>query len=211
MMVLEFTVLLGYDGQLNQSEMEKELFTSAIDQLKDRSDIIFLNYKVSIMPKYHFTRNMQFLLDYGSFYKKAKMTKIENALIWLYVKTWGKFAEHVIEEKDLWIFARSDLETAMMGLAYPQKSKRPERVQDLHDLIMEKFGEGGLAAFRQWSFEIHDQVIVTLPETVQTDAIEKQATTYQDQQHTLVKILKWDFGKYLKSNCKFFFQIVQDG
>ena len=60
MMVLEFTVLLGYDGQLNQSEMEKELFTSAIDQLKDRSDIIFLNYKVSKMPKYHFTRNMQF-------------------------------------------------------------------------------------------------------------------------------------------------------
>ena len=33
MMVLEFTILLGYDGQLEQSDMEKELFNSAIDQL----------------------------------------------------------------------------------------------------------------------------------------------------------------------------------
>ena len=37
MMVLEFAILLGYDGQLEQnSDMEKELFTSAIDQLKER-------------------------------------------------------------------------------------------------------------------------------------------------------------------------------
>ena len=40
MMVLEFTILLGYDGQLEQSDMEKELFNSAIDQLKERSEII---------------------------------------------------------------------------------------------------------------------------------------------------------------------------
>ena len=36
MMVVEFTILLGYDGQLQQSDMEMELFTSAIDQLKER-------------------------------------------------------------------------------------------------------------------------------------------------------------------------------
>ena len=37
MMVLEFAIFLGYDGQLEQnSDMEKELFTSAIDQLKER-------------------------------------------------------------------------------------------------------------------------------------------------------------------------------
>ena len=41
MMVLEFTILLGYDGQLEQSDMEKELFNSAIDQLKERSYTIF--------------------------------------------------------------------------------------------------------------------------------------------------------------------------
>ena len=35
MMVVEFMILLGYDGQLEQSDMEKELFESAIDQLKE--------------------------------------------------------------------------------------------------------------------------------------------------------------------------------
>ena len=40
LMVLEFAILLGFDGQLEQnSDMEKEFFTSAIDQLKERSNI----------------------------------------------------------------------------------------------------------------------------------------------------------------------------
>ena len=43
-MVLEFAILLGYDGQLEQnSDMEKELFTSAIDQLKERFIISIFN------------------------------------------------------------------------------------------------------------------------------------------------------------------------
>ena len=54
------------------------------------------------------------------------MTNIENALIWLYVKTWGKFGEHIIE-KDLWKFTGRDLETAIMGLAYPRKRKSNEK------------------------------------------------------------------------------------
>ena len=33
-MAIEFAVYLGYDGQLKQSDMEMELFTSVIDQLK---------------------------------------------------------------------------------------------------------------------------------------------------------------------------------
>ena len=36
-MVVEFAIFLGYDGQLEQnSDMEKELFSSVIDQLKKR-------------------------------------------------------------------------------------------------------------------------------------------------------------------------------
>ena len=54
MIVLEFAIFLDYDGQLEQnSDMEKELFTSAIDQLKEGFDIftdfnvfIFLAYKI---------------------------------------------------------------------------------------------------------------------------------------------------------------------
>ena len=34
-MALEFAILLGFDGQLEDSDMENELFTSAIDQLKE--------------------------------------------------------------------------------------------------------------------------------------------------------------------------------
>ena len=92
------------------------------------------------------------------------MTKIENALIWLYVKTWGEFGNHVIEENNLWNFGVDDLESAIMSLAYPRKREKTERVQALTDLIMEKF-EGDAAAFREWSGELHDKVIATFPET----------------------------------------------
>ena len=45
MVALEFAILLGYDGQLDQnSDMEKELFISAIDQIKERFSIIFKNF-----------------------------------------------------------------------------------------------------------------------------------------------------------------------
>ena len=95
------------------------------------------------------------------------MTELENALVWLYVKTWGKFGDHVIAENDLWNFHDDDLEAAIMGIAYPRKKSKPERVQALTDLIMEKFEQGGMTAFREWSGEIHDQIIETLPEAVE--------------------------------------------
>ena len=124
------------------------------------------------------------------------MTKLENALIWLYVKTWGKFGDHIIEQ-DLWKFATRDLEAAIMGLAYPRKRKpdekeKTERVQALNDLIMSRFEEGGIDAFRKWSGEIHAQVIETLP----LDTVDKQVMK-PGQQLQPVKILKWDPGWYL--------------
>ena len=55
LIVLEFAILLGYDGQLEQnSDMEKELFTSTIEQLKEGFKImifhseIFLFYRISV-------------------------------------------------------------------------------------------------------------------------------------------------------------------
>jgi len=38
-MALEFAILLGFDGQLEDSDMENELFTSVIDQLKEGSKL----------------------------------------------------------------------------------------------------------------------------------------------------------------------------
>ena len=96
------------------------------------------------------------------------MTKLENALIWIYVQTWGKFGDHVTEVDVLWDFSDKDLETAIMSLAYPRKTQKSERIQALTDLIMEKFEQGGLAAFREWSGEFHNRVIETLPKPPET-------------------------------------------
>ena len=48
-MVIEFVIFLGYDGQLeHNSDMEKELFTSAIDQLKERFNTVNDFYRVLV-------------------------------------------------------------------------------------------------------------------------------------------------------------------
>ena len=116
------------------------------------------------------------------------MTNLENALVWLYVKTWGKFGDHVIKEKELWKFEAQDLETAIMGLAYPRIRKTREdekfiRVKALNDLIMEKFDH--VAAFHEFSHKIHQANIENLPATV------------EQKQQGPIKILKWDAGKCL--------------
>ena len=123
------------------------------------------------------------------------MSKLENALVWLYVKTWGKFGAHVIQEKELWNFGADDLETIIMTLALPRKRKETERFQALTNSIMEKF-EQDCMAFYEWAAKIHKEAIVTLPETVEFDAVNQQATTSQNRQ--TVKIREWDSGKYFK-------------
>ena len=128
---LEFSILLGYDGQLkHDSEMEKELFQSTIDQLK-----------------------------------KTKMTKIENAFIWLYVKTWGLQGQHVIDEDALWNFGDEDLESALTRIVYPRKQKKVGKevedqitlVEEIGKLIMEKF-DNDKTAFYEWSQTVHEEV-----------------------------------------------------
>ena len=128
---LEFAILLGYDGQLKQnSDMEKELFQSIIEQLK-----------------------------------KTKMTKLENAMIWLYVKTWRLQGQHVVDETALWNFGDEDLESAIIGIAYPRKQKKTEEdggdkislVQELRKLIMGKF-DNDKSAFYEWSQTVHEEV-----------------------------------------------------
>ena len=93
------------------------------------------------------------------------MTKLENALVWLYVKTWGKFGDNVAQEKDLWNFGGDNLETVIMGLAFPRKKeKKTELVQALTDLIMEKFEQDRIT-FYEWAAKIHEKAIETLLET----------------------------------------------
>ena len=122
-----------------------------------------------------------------------EMTTLENALVWLYVKTWGKFGDHMIAKTDLWKFHDCDLEKAIMRLAFPREKERTERVQALADLIMERFDQDSLV-FYQWAEKIHKEVIESLPEIVELD---KQVTA-QQRQRIVVKILEWDPGEYLR-------------
>ena len=121
----------------------------------------------------------------------------ENALVWLYLKTWGKFGDHVIKEKGLWNFNDGDLETVIMSLSFPRKNEKTERIKALTDLIMDKFDQDGMA-FREWVAKIHDEVIETLPQTPKIDVIDQQLMTSRQQKPTIIKILEWGLGKYLK-------------
>ena len=123
---LEFAVLLGFDGQLKQnSDLEMELFTSIVEQLK-----------------------------------KSNMTKIENALVWLYVKSWNHFGQHLLDEKSLWNFGSEDLESALTAVAYQKKKDKNERFQDLKNLIMERF-DNNVIDFFEWTRYLHNEVLIS--------------------------------------------------
>ena len=89
--------------------------------------------------------------------KKTKMTKIENALVWLYAKSWNSFGQHVLDEQDLWNFGGEDLEAALMGLTYKRKNDKTERIAELNKLIMERFDSR--VDFFEWASSLHNEVI----------------------------------------------------
>ena len=122
---LEFAVFLGFDGQLKQnSDLEMELFTTIVEQLK-----------------------------------RSNMTKIENALVWLYVKSWNHFGQHLLDEKSLWNFGSEDFESALTSIAYQKKQDKNERSQDLKSLIMERF-DNNVMNFFEWSRNLHNEVLI---------------------------------------------------
>ena len=91
--------------------------------------------------------------------KKTNMTKIENALVWLYVKSWGNFGQHVLDEQDLWNFGGEDLEAALMGLFLERKNDKTERITGLNKLIMERFGNC-VEDFFDLARSLHSEVIM---------------------------------------------------
>ena len=89
--------------------------------------------------------------------KSTQMTKIENALVWLYVKSWNLLGQHVLDEECLWNFGGDDLEAALMVLIYRRKKDKSGRAKELIDVIMERF-DNNMADFVQWSQDIHSEV-----------------------------------------------------
>ena len=86
-------------------------------------------------------------------------------MIWLYVKTWGLQGQHVIDESALWNFDDEDLESAIIGIAYPRKKKKIDEetedkinlIEELRKLIMGKFDDDK-NAFYEWSQTVHEEV-----------------------------------------------------
>ena len=69
--------------------------------------------------------------------KQTEMTNTENALMWLYVKTWGHKGQHILDDASLWNFGSEDLEVALTKTSYPKKKHSAERIGDLTKLITE--------------------------------------------------------------------------
>jgi len=97
------------------------------------------------------------------------MTKIENALIWLYVKSWNHFGQHMLDENTLWYFGNDDLEAALAMVAYSKKKEDNGRTKDLKDLIMERFDNDKMKFF-EWSCSIHKEVFESISASVQSDS-----------------------------------------
>ena len=89
--------------------------------------------------------------------KKSNMTKIENALVWLYVKSWNHFGQHLLDEENFWIFGGEDLEAALTVVAYQKNTDKTERTKDLKNLIMERF-DNNETKFFEWSRSVYNEV-----------------------------------------------------
>jgi len=108
--------------------------------------------------------------------KRTEMTKVENALMWLYVKTWGLQGQHVIDKDELWNFGGEDLESVIMGLILPRSNtcENNDEVDNgdnlaeaLKKLILEKF-DNKIIELYQWAQSIHHQELKNIPLKVET-------------------------------------------
>ena len=89
--------------------------------------------------------------------KNSKMTKIENALVWLYAKAWDNFGQHILDEQDLWNFDGDDLEAALMTLVFQRKCDKTERSTEIKTLIIERFESRGQDLV-EWARNLHNDV-----------------------------------------------------
>ena len=118
---------------------------------------IFLGYDGQL--KQNSDLEMELFASFIKQMKKAKMTKIENALVWLYAKSWNNFGQHLLDEQHLWNFGAEDLEAALTGLAFQRKKDRGERITKINELIMERF-DNRVQDFFEWARSLHSEVIL---------------------------------------------------
>ena len=83
----------------------------------------------------------------------------EQALVWLYVTTWNKHGEHILDYGDLWTFTDNDMEAALITMAYPKKEDL--KIDELKGIIMERFNNDTFE-FYKWSLNISKVAIAEI-------------------------------------------------
>ena len=83
--------------------------------------------------------------------ENLKLAGKEQALVWLYVTTWNKHGEHILDYSDLWTFTGHDMEAALITMAYPKKEDR--KIEELKGIIMDRFNNDTFE-FYKWSLNI---------------------------------------------------------
>ena len=83
----------------------------------------------------------------------------EQALVWLYVTTWNKHGEHILDYGDLWTFTDNDMEAALITMAYPKKED--PKIEELKGIIMDRFNNDTFE-FYKWSLNISKVAIAEI-------------------------------------------------
>ena len=66
--------------------------------------------------------------------------------------------QHLLEQPGLWHFQKKDVKNALMIIVYQPEVKNVDRVENLKNLILGRFENGGLDEFYQWSKNIPSEV-----------------------------------------------------
>ena len=138
---LELGILIGFDGQLSQN--------SKIE--RSILDVLITGLRKSTRDR-----------DNGG---------KEKALVWLYVKTWNAYGEHMInydefvsdwlhqdyiDYDELWTFDKKDLDAALVAMLYPGKEEA--QIEELKQMILERFGNDSIKYY-EWSLKIRDEMV----------------------------------------------------
>ena len=91
--------------------------------------------------------------------ENLKLAGKEQALVWLYVTTWNKHGEHILDYGDLWTFTDNDMEAALITMAYPKKED--PKIEELKGIIMDRFNNDTFE-FYKWSLNISKVAIAEI-------------------------------------------------
>ena len=87
----------------------------------------------------------------------SHMTKIEVAMLWLYVKSWHPHNARILDAKKLWVFSSADFEQAILRVTHKMKTtEKTEYVDLLKAIILGRFNNE--MDFFNWSKDIHEIV-----------------------------------------------------